>query len=154
MADGARGNGDGDHDAGGMAMTEGGDGGAHGGAGGQAVVDEDHGLAGDFDGRAVASVGLFTALELEALAGGDFFNLVMGDAEVEGYVRGDDLDAASGDGADGQLWDAGGAELANDPDIEGGVKGLGDLKGYWNAAAGEGEDCQVWGVGVRRELGR
>src|SRR6185437_3309310 len=42
---------DGDNDAGRVALAEGGDGGTHGGTGGESVVDQNDGAAGDFDGQ-------------------------------------------------------------------------------------------------------
>ena len=63
------------------------------------------------------------------------------------------LDVAGGDGAEGEFFVAGDAELADGEDVECGVEVFCDFGGDGNAAAREGEDEEVFVVGVVGELG-
>ncbi len=65
-----------------------GDGRAHGGAGRQAVVDQDHGLSGHIHWRAIAAVGSLAALQFGVLAGGNGFDGLGRDAQALDDVGG------------------------------------------------------------------
>src|SRR5262249_48875311 len=82
--------------------AEGSDGGAHGGAGGEAVIHQDYSFAVDTDWRARAAISTFPAVEFEALAGRDGLNLLGLDPHAAGKVRGDDFDSAWADSAEGK----------------------------------------------------
>ena len=123
--------------------TEGADGGLHGGAGGEAVVDENDGAALERKRWAAGAVEGFSALDFKLLAGDDGVDGGLADVEGLHDVVVEDDDASAGERAHGQLFFAGDAEFADDEDVEGQAEGAGDLKGYGNTAAGQGEDDGV-----------
>lgn len=145
--------GDGEDDGGGALPAEGGEGGADAGAGGDAVVDEENGFAADVGGRALAAVGGFAADELGALAGEDGVERCGRHAEGANAVVVDELDAAGGDGADGQLWNVLCADFAHDKYVEWDAESAGNLITDNYAAAGNGENEDVVTMRVGKELG-
>lgn len=147
------GEGDGDDDLARVLSAEGLDCGAKGGAGGDAVIDEDDGLAGDRGRGGMAAVGELPPKKLLPLDGGLGFESRTGDAEGAHDVMVNDLHTAAGDGAHGELRVAGDAELADDEDIERGVEFAGDLRGHGDAAAREGKHENVRAVCMLHERG-
>lgn len=134
--------GHGDDDAAGAEGLGGFDGGTHGGAGGEAVVDEDDGAVVEIEGWPAGAVGGFATLEFGGLGAGDAVDGFLGEGEF-----GDDLgveytDAAS-DGAECEFGLVGEAEFADDDDVEGEGEDAGDFGGDDDAATGEAEDDGV-----------
>ena len=126
-------------------------GGAHGGAGGESVVDEDDGAAVDRERRPAFAETGFKIFEVAAgvvFDGEEGCGGEMKAAEDVG-VEGDG--AAAGDSAEGKFGLTGSAELAYGKDVEGQVEGAGDFAGDGNAAAGQRENDGVLNVGERSE---
>ncbi len=111
------------------------DSGAHGGAGGEAVVHQDDGALRHRRQSPVAAVEPLASLQLGLLAGGDGVDLGLANAQGAHDVRVEDADATGGDGAQGQFLLAGDAQLADDVHVQGGVEGASDLVGNRHAAA-------------------
>jgi hypothetical protein len=84
----------------------------------EAVVDEDHGAAGERGARSSATIERVTAIEFEPLASGHLVDRGPRDAEVGHDLAADDHDAAFGDRAHGQFGMARHAELADETDVE------------------------------------
>ena len=139
------GRGDGDcwNDIMGLALDQGLDGGAHRGAGGQAVVDEEDSTAFDGSGWAAAAEQAGSTGELNLLLVRDLPDVVFAEPLLFDNFLVYDLDTAFGDGAEGQFGLARDAELAYEPDVEGGPEGAGDLAGDGYASAQQAEDQWV-----------
>lgn len=133
----------GDNDSGWFEGAQRRDGGAHGSAGGEAIVDEEDSFAADVDWRAIAAVGDEAAVKFDAFAGDDLIEIFLRDAKVADKAGVEDFNAAGSDGADGELGLPGRTQLADDPYIERSVEGAGDLMGHGNAAARQGEDEEI-----------
>ncbi len=127
------------------------DGGVDAGSGGDSVVDEEDGLAGELERRATTAIEEGALVEELADLGGD---------AVDGFGRdalgADDFfveitAAGGGDGPEGKLLVAGNAKLVGEEDVEREMEGLGDLEGNDDAATRDSEnDC----VGATGELGQ
>lgn len=133
------------------ARANGAGGGAHAGAGGEAVVDEDDGAALDGKRRAAFAEARFEIFEFAA---GVVLNRLQcggGEAQVaeDVGVKGDG--AAAGDGAEREFGLAGSAQLAHSEDVERQVEGVRDLAGDGNTSTGEGEDDGLMQAGERSE---
>lgn len=107
----------------------------HAGAGGQAVVDEDHCSSRDIERTAPTAIGGFPALEFGRLCGGHRANLVGGQAQRADDVVGEDDAAAGRQGAEGELRIAGYAQFADDQGVQRRVQGGGDFPGHGDPAA-------------------
>ena len=113
--------------------------GAHRGAGGQAVVDDDHRPPGQ---RRALTVPAESALALDKLAPGDLgapLDLLGADAEVPDDLLVEHPQTAGRDGSDGQLVVVRGADLAHDQHIEVAPDPRRDGRGDRHAATGESE---------------
>jgi len=148
-----RGDGCGDDDLARVLRAEGLDCGAKGGAGGDAVIDEDDSFSSDRGRGGMAAIGELPTMKLLALNGGFSFKGSTRDAESTHHIMVYDLDAARGDGAHGEFCVAGDAELADDEDIERGVEFAGNLRGHGDAAAREGKHENVRAAGMLHERG-
>src|SRR5438552_10902580 len=126
-----------------MQLSQRGDRGAHGGAGGEAVVDEDDDFVMELGRRAVVTVEALAALELLALTGGDLVDERAWDAEAVDDVAIQNLDPAGGDRAHGELLMAGHAQLADDEHVERSVEGLGDFQGNGYSPARQSEHLNI-----------
>ena len=104
---------------------------AHGRAGGQTIVDQNHMPSSRADGRMAAAVAQFAAGQLCLFAGQGFGHDLGGHA----VQRVHHPHPAAGNGAHGVLLVAGQAEFAHHPDVQGRVQGLGHFKAYGHPAA-------------------
>jgi hypothetical protein len=129
------------------------DGSSHRGAGGESVVDENHGLAEEVGPRTIVAIKTFASLQLSAFIRSDVIELCVGHVSDAHEVAIEDFHAAARDGAHGQLFMIGQAEFANDEHVEGDAECSGDFEAYGNAAAGKGEDDDVGALRVNAELG-
>src|SRR5262249_4277118 len=75
-------------------------------------------------------------------------------ARVMHHLSIENAHAAAGDGAHGEFFVTGYAEFADNENVEGNAKGLGDLEGHRHAAAREREHDNAWLTGVMSELVR
>ena len=133
------GDGDGGHDFSRLAMGQGLDGGAHRGAGGQAVVDQEDCASPDWCGWASAAEKLGAMSEFTLLLTRDLSDSILVQPLLGDDFLVDDLDTALGDGTEGQFGLAGNAELAYQPDVEGRIQSAGDLAGDGYSSPGETE---------------
>ena len=92
-----------------------------------ALVDEEHGPAGDGGRRPAAAECALAARELRALPGGHGQDHVGGDAAMADHVVVEDERVAPGDGAHGELLGPGHAEAADDLHVERRPEHAGDL---------------------------
>jgi hypothetical protein len=139
-------------------LADGNDRGAHGGAGGKAVVHQNENALPQIGGMADAE-GAFALLQFELLAGDGGVNDVLGDAKGMDDVVVKEADAAGGDGAHGEFLVAGHAQFADDEDIERRMEAARDFEGDRDAAAGKAEHDEVGSVGeagefIRQHLAR
>lgn len=143
--------GNGDGDVGGMKFLQGEDGDAQAVAGGDAVVDEDDVAVCEIERWAVAAVERFAALELGGFAFDRLVDDLMSDAfgGDEGVVE--ELDAAGGECADGELGVGGMADFAHEKNVERNVERAGDLGADGHAAARQREHEGVL-AGLRGEV--
>jgi hypothetical protein len=107
-----------DHDLGRPMLPERLDRGAHARARGEAVVDEDDGLAGDVRWRPPLPVGVLPAQQIAALLLGHPLDDLRRDIQAADNVVVEHDHAAAGDRAHRQLLAAGNAELADQEDVE------------------------------------
>ena len=137
------GDGRGEDEAGGIAGAQGMKGRVGGRAGGDAVIDEDDAFILDDGRRTRAAVMAGAAGEVLLLEGG--LRLEVGEGDAEGLddplleVR----RAGFGDGSDGELGVVRGADLVGEAEIERGLQGADDFRGYGHTAARQGEDEEI-----------
>ena len=122
-----------------MVLPEGLHGRQRGEAGRQPVVHQHHVAPLDVGQRPALAVAADAALQLDALGGLDLAQHLRGHLQGRAQVLVDQAGPVLGDGADGQLGSARGAELAGDHHVEGCSEGLGDGVGHADPAAGQGE---------------
>ncbi len=128
------------------------DGGAHGGSGGKAVVDEDDGFAFDGARRLAGAVLLLAALEFKTLALDGLVDCGGGDVELVNDVVIEDAGSVTSERAHGEFFVAGSPEFADEKDVEGKVEFAGDLIGYGDTATWEREEERVGLATEVREL--
>ena len=148
--------GDGDDDVTGALVLRGGDGGAQGGAGGEAVVDEDHGAVGQIGKRAVAAKAPDAVFDLLAGRGYPRLDGLLTET-VMGHVIGIDPDAAiEGHRPVAGLRGPGQQHLAGHQHVQRQVQLAGDRLGHGDAAGGDGQEqgigVAVFGQHVRQHL--
>ena len=134
-----RADGNGDHEPRRTGRPHGSHGGAHRGAGGQAVVHDDHGPPGQLRALTIPAQ---AALPLDQLAPGDLgapLDLLAADAEVPDDLLVEHAQSTRRDGSDGQLVVVRRADLAHDQHIEVTTEARRDGRGDRHAAAGEPE---------------
>ena len=120
-------------------------------SGREAIVDDDDGLAVEWDERTIDVVGLVAPFEFAALTFRDLLderwrNSKIGDGVVVEYLY-----AARGDGADREFWMIGGAQLSDQEDVKWRVERPGDLEGDGNAATRESEHEDIVSLRVLRQ---
>jgi hypothetical protein len=150
-AGGRRGDGRRDHDARGIVLAERGHGGPHARAGGEAVVDEDDGLAAHVERRAVVAIGGLATGELAPLVLRHRLDRVGRDAERAHELLVEDENAARAERAHGELLVAGHPQLADREDVERQTQATRDLIRDGHASAGQPEHHSVAPVRVRRQ---
>ena len=123
-------------------------------SGGQAVVDEDHRLAGDVERRAVTSVGGLAANQLAGLPFGDVARLLWSDLQSPQDVVIDDQTAAAGQCAEGELLVSRNAELPHDERVQWRFERQRHLVGDRQTAAGQAQDHDVRPAAVARQQRR
>jgi len=109
---------DSDNDALGLLRADGAGGGEHGGAGGQAIVYQNHVAMSDGEGRASLAIETFAALDFAALAPGNTLDESGRNPELfdEGIVQ--DADLPAGDGAHGEFFVSWDSELPDEENVE------------------------------------
>src|SRR5258706_11630715 len=148
LADRRRADGDGDDDARGVAVLQRLDRGAHRGARGQPVVDEDRSAAFERWSVAPVAVGAFASLQLVELARGDLVDHALRNAELVHRLAIEHAYSAARDGTHRILLVAGHAQLAHHENVERGAQRAGDLVGDGNAAARQAQDDDIGLSGV------
>src|SRR5450759_4748752 len=126
---------------------------AHGSARGGAVVDDDDGFSGDdWEWTGSAKRRLATP-ELELLGDDDPLDRFWPNTEVADDVGVEHARPAAGDGAEGELFVTGHAELAHDEDVERCAELFGDSRRDRHAPARQSEDDEgpVGDVLAKRE---
>ena len=118
-------------------------GGAHAGPGGQAVVDQDHGLSGELRRWPAVPVGLLAPGQLAALPLGHLLDGLRPGPEAADDVLVEDQSPAAGDRPHGHLLVAGDPELADQEHAEGRAERGRDLVGHRHPAPGLPEDDDV-----------
>ena len=109
-------------------------------AGGEPVVDDDHGLARERWLRAIAVVRAVTPLELDTLALGDRLNRRRRDAERCDDIPAEDAHAPSRDRANREFRMTGGAQLPYQENVQRRAEPSSDCERDWHAAAGKREN--------------
>src|SRR5712691_11252510 len=109
---------DGDHDPPRLHLLQGGDGGAHAGAGRQAIVNQDDGPTINVGRRPVAPVEAFATFELLLFAGSYLVDHFFWDLQDTHDFLVEHADATAGQGAHRQFFLAGQAELADQENVE------------------------------------
>jgi hypothetical protein len=115
----------------------------HAGAGRQAVVDEDHGLASDILHRAVFPVYTLAPRELTSLLVGHLLDRLRCDAEAPDHVVVDNSHITAGDRSHGELVPAWHAQLADDEDVERCLQSGRHLVPDGHTSSGQGEDYDI-----------
>ena len=122
-----------------------------GDAGGNAVVDDDHGAIAQREGLAVAPVGLDPATQLYGLTLDDAGQLSSVYLQQFQRLLIEDPGATLGDRADAVLGVVEGAELAHCEDLEWSSQPCRDLIGYRDPPAGQANDQRPL-LGERQQL--
>lgn len=128
-------------------------GGEGGGAGGDAVVDEEHRASGQRGARATLSEAVRLPGQLGLLAVLDGVDIGAGDVAHADDVVAEHLGAALADGAEAQLPVVRDAELADDDHVQGCVQGAGHLVGDDHAATRQAEHDGVVEFQMPQPLG-
>jgi hypothetical protein len=124
----------------------------HGRAGGDAVVDQDHGPALHLHGWPRAPVQALAAGQFGLFAGGDRVDLLLGYPHQAGHTRLQDAHAAGADRTHREFLVVRHAELAYQQQIELGAQRGRHRRGNRHAAARQGQHDHVGPVRVRRKL--
>ena len=138
-AGGFRGGGYGHDDLGGQRLPQRLHRGQHRGPGGQAVVDQDHRLAGNLQWRTALPVGGLTPGQFVGFPVGDLAQLLRRDPQTPHHVVVDDHPPATGQRPHCELLVPGRSEFADDERIQWCAQGAGHLEGDRQAAPGQAE---------------
>jgi len=121
-------------------------------AGGQAVIDEDHGAAGEIRIRAVAPVRALAPVQFREFPCRDAIDRAVVERQPADDVVVDHAHAAARDGAHGEFLVARHAEFADDEYVERRAERPGDLGGDRHAAARQAENDHVVAVSVLAQM--
>ena len=136
----ACGDGDRNHHAGRIQEADSADGSQHGGSGGEAVVHKNGEPIVDCQGRSSGTIDPFATLEFRPLFACDLLDDIRLDLPTFDNVVVQDTNTAACDGPERQFLVAGGAEFADEKDVEGYADRSGDAQGDGHSAAREAED--------------
>jgi hypothetical protein len=141
---------DGDDDASRVFLAQCRDADPHAGAGREAVVNENHGPAGDIGERSIAAVLALTPVELALLGLSDTLYIAVAQAKLRNHRRIDELYAAARNRPHCELLVARNAELADDEHVEWYVEGPSDFERNRNTTARQREHQNVRATSVIR----
>ena len=143
-----------DDDAGRLQLSQGLDGGMHGGAGCQTVIHQNHGATANVGGRSAAAIETLAPRQLLVLSFGNRLDQIVRDPEAPHELVIEHTHAAARDRAHRQLLVARDAQLAHDKDVERRAERTGDFVCDGHATARERQHEHVRAIGVSGELGR
>ena len=132
-----------DHDFGWVGLPQRLYGREHAGPGRESVVDQDHRLAGQVEGRATATVGRLAPEQLAPFTFGDIAQLLWGDSQCAKYIVVDNHASVTCQCTHRELFVSGRTELAHDERVQRSAEGRGHLPCDGYSAAGQTQNYDV-----------
>ena len=152
MARARRTNGNRDDNFGSTLLTQSSDRGAHGRAGGQAVIDQNHCSPAHLRGRPSTAIAELAPLQFFALNFGDSVENQLGIRQRPDDVVVHDSHVTRGDGSHGQFLVARYTQFSNNKNIQRNADAASNLKGHRHPAAWESEHNDIVATRIMRQF--